>query len=308
MAANKLRLGWLWLAFAAFLAINGCVQTTPHTVKIGLVAPFEGRYREIGYDVIPAARLAIREWAALNSDPRLAVELVAYDDGGDPDQAVEQAKKLAVDPDVVIVIGHWRDETTQAALPIYDEANLPVVLYSETAVTHPPGVYNLAPAQDQIEAAVTTLGEDGVPSMLDRGDDILANLEDLLDAPGSLTGNGSWGLNQFYSLSDNQADDVYFISGFAEIDDVIGWDSEQIAAFTDGFKEGNLGIPPGYFSAAAYEVTWVAIGQAVQSQGGVVNQPITSSITFDTDGRRVDAPIYLYQWQSGERALIDTSP
>lgn len=308
MAANKLRTGWLWLVFAAFLAISGCVQTTPHTIKIGLVAPFEGRYREIGYDVIPAARLAIREWAALNSDPRLAVELVAYDDGGDPDQAVKQARKLAVDPDVVIVIGHWRDETTQAALPIYDEADLPVVLYSESAITHPPGVYNLAPAQDQIQAAIATLGEDGVPSTLDGGDDILNNLDDLLEAPGSLTGNGNWGLNQFYSLSANQANGVYFISGFAEVDDFTGWSSEQITAFTDGFKAGNLGTPPGYFSATAYEATWVAIAQAVQSQGGVVNQPITNSVTFDADGRRVEAPIYLYQWQNGERVLIDSFP
>src|SRR5690606_17693270 len=118
------------VVLAVSLLAAACLPATPEVVKIGLVAPFEGRYREIGSDVIPAVRLAIHEWAALNSGRggrALAFELVSYDDEGDPLQAVEQARKLASDPDVEIVIGHWLDSTSQAALPVYTAADLRLI-------------------------------------------------------------------------------------------------------------------------------------------------------------------------------------
>ncbi|HDQ71246.1 MAG TPA: hypothetical protein ENN19_04000, partial [Chloroflexi bacterium] len=95
--------------------------------KIGLVAPFEGRYRYVGYDVIYAVRLAIREVNAAGGVGGYGVELVAYDDGADPAMAMAQARKLAVDDDVVAALGHFREETTAAAAPVYGEAGIPLV-------------------------------------------------------------------------------------------------------------------------------------------------------------------------------------
>jgi len=97
------------------------------TVKIGLVSPFEGRYRYVGYDVIYAVRLALREANAAGGVGGYGVELVAYDDGADPVMAVEQARKLAADPKVVAVIGHFREETTRAALSAYAEVGIPLI-------------------------------------------------------------------------------------------------------------------------------------------------------------------------------------
>ena len=57
------------------------------TVKIGLVAPFEGRYRYVGYDVFYAVRLALQEVNAAGGVGGYHVELVAYDDGADPAMA-----------------------------------------------------------------------------------------------------------------------------------------------------------------------------------------------------------------------------
>src|SRR5688500_17588095 len=94
----------LCMLFIVLLLDIGCIRTTPRVIKIGLVAPFEGRYREIGVDIIPAVRLAIREWAAKSINSGVAIELVAYDDGGEPERAVVEARKLAADPDVAIVI------------------------------------------------------------------------------------------------------------------------------------------------------------------------------------------------------------
>jgi len=97
------------------------------TVKIGLVAPFEGRYRFVGYDVFYAVRLAVREVNTAGGVGGYYVELVAYDDGADPAMAVEQARKLDADPAVVASIGHFREETTAAALSAYALAGIPLV-------------------------------------------------------------------------------------------------------------------------------------------------------------------------------------
>jgi branched-chain amino acid transport system substrate-binding protein len=91
-----------------------------------LVAPFEGRYRYIGYDVIYAVRLALREVNAAGGVGGYRVELAAYDDRADPVLAVEQARKLAVDPDVMASIGHFREETSMASLSAYGRAGIPL--------------------------------------------------------------------------------------------------------------------------------------------------------------------------------------
>jgi ABC-type branched-subunit amino acid transport system substrate-binding protein len=97
-------------------------------VKIGLVAPFEGRYRSIGYEAIYAARLAIREINARGGIDGHRVELVALDDRGEPDRAITAARQLALDPQVVAVVGHLRPDSSAAAMKIYCEAGLPVII------------------------------------------------------------------------------------------------------------------------------------------------------------------------------------
>jgi ABC-type branched-subunit amino acid transport system substrate-binding protein len=119
----------LVLCLAVLLPLTGCrfPGTVRPTIKIGLVAPFEGRYRYVGYDVIYAVRLALREANGAGGVAGYSVELVAYDDGADPEMAVQQARKLAVDPEVVAVIGHFRDETTEAAAAVYDRSGMPLL-------------------------------------------------------------------------------------------------------------------------------------------------------------------------------------
>ncbi len=111
------------LIFALIILLTACSRTPP-VVKIGLAAPFEGRYREVGYDVIYSARLAVREINQAGGIGGYRVALVALDDGGDPELAQDVARSLVVDPAVVAVVGHWRPETTAAAASIYAEAGL----------------------------------------------------------------------------------------------------------------------------------------------------------------------------------------
>jgi ABC-type branched-subunit amino acid transport system substrate-binding protein len=113
------------------LTLTTCSLIPPRrsepVVKIGLVAPFEGRYREVGYDVIYSARLAIREANQASGPGQTKVLLTAVDDFGDPEIARQSAEAMTIDPDVMAVIGHWRPQTTAAARPIYQSAGLAFV-------------------------------------------------------------------------------------------------------------------------------------------------------------------------------------
>ncbi len=123
---NSVRLTLLLCLALCALASLSC-RSQPSTVKIGLVAPFEGRHRAVGYDAIYAARLAMREANERDAAHTWRVELVALDDGGDAELARQAAASLALDEAVVAVIGHWLDETTAAARPLYETEGLPLL-------------------------------------------------------------------------------------------------------------------------------------------------------------------------------------
>jgi len=104
----------------------GCTVTKP-IIKIGLVAPFEGLYRDGGHDALYAVKLALREWNEAGGVGGYMVELVALDESGDPDQALGQASELILDPLVMGAIGHFDDQTTLAVSPLYQEGGLALI-------------------------------------------------------------------------------------------------------------------------------------------------------------------------------------
>ena len=73
-----------------FTLLSACNSVDP-VVKIGLVAPFEGENRAIGYDAIYSARLAVREINAAGGIGGHRVALVALDDSSDTGLAQENA-------------------------------------------------------------------------------------------------------------------------------------------------------------------------------------------------------------------------
>ncbi len=108
------------------LLLTGCASVQP-VVKIGLVAPFEGQYRAIGYDVIYSARLLVREINESGGIGGYRVSLVALDDGGGVEMARETAVSLTLDPAIIAVVGHGLPQTTAAAAPIYKEAGITLI-------------------------------------------------------------------------------------------------------------------------------------------------------------------------------------
>lgn len=144
------------LIFILFF-LSACHSVDP-VVKIGLVAPFEGEKRAIGYDAIYSARLAVREINQAGGIGGYRLALVALDDGGDPWLAQENARALASDPGVVAVVGHWLPETTAVAAPIYRQANLSLIPVGEAPFT-PMSPEGLPPEFHAAYEAVTPFEE-----------------------------------------------------------------------------------------------------------------------------------------------------
>jgi len=151
------KVGWLLL----IVSCASCHSVDP-VVKIGLVAPFEGENRAIGYDVIYSARLAVREINEAGGIGGYRVALVALDDSGDTELAKHTAQSLVIDPGVIVVMGHWLPQTTAIAAPIYAEADLPFIPMGETPFAqHDP--QSLPPEFRQAYEKVTPFSETAGP-------------------------------------------------------------------------------------------------------------------------------------------------
>jgi len=148
---------FLLFALAIAILMGACAGVEP-VVKIGLVAPFEGRHRALGYDAIYSARLAIRQINAAGGVDGVRIALVALDDGGNQELARQAAASLIVDPDVVAVVGHGLPPVTDVARPLYRQGQLPLLpLGQEPFVPADPG--RLPATFRKAYAAVTPFDE-----------------------------------------------------------------------------------------------------------------------------------------------------
>jgi hypothetical protein len=100
------------------LLLTSCTSIRP-IVKIGLIAPFEGLYRESGYAALGAMRQALADCTPSG----LEVMPLALDDSGDPAQAQRAAQKLLVDPTVAAVIGPLLLDAVPAVTAVMTQAS-----------------------------------------------------------------------------------------------------------------------------------------------------------------------------------------
>jgi len=137
----------------------------------------------LGYKVLYAVKLAIQERNASGGVAGYMVELVALNDGNEAAVAAQRAREIAVDPDVVGVIGHFSSPTTLTALEEYRRAGLALVTSAAAAnaVTDSgyPNVYRLCARNDRLgqEAACYAVIELGAERLA-----ILRGREDLAEA------------------------------------------------------------------------------------------------------------------------------
>lgn len=138
------------------LLLAAC-SVPPRTYKIALVAPFEGRQRQVGYDAFPALRMAVRDAIAAQPNATQQITFIAYNDNADPEFAKQVAANVIVDPDVLLVIGHLITPTTQAALPLYAQAGLPMILLDGSATNCAQHAFHLTIGNEQLAQAQTQI-------------------------------------------------------------------------------------------------------------------------------------------------------
>jgi len=118
---------YIILALLALVLLAGCKNVkSPEVVKIGLIAPFEGPSRPLGYDTLNAVKLRIQQWNESDAQPK--IELVALNDDGNPVLAARLPAQLAQDPDVRVILGPPQGHTAMAALPGLEESGIPTIL------------------------------------------------------------------------------------------------------------------------------------------------------------------------------------
>ena len=101
------------------------------SVKIGVVAPYSGDLAFYGISIQQATELAVKKLNANGGVMGKSIELVMEDDVCDPDKAINVAQKL-ISAGVVAVLGHFCSGATEAALPIYLTAKIPVISAAST--------------------------------------------------------------------------------------------------------------------------------------------------------------------------------
>jgi ABC-type branched-subunit amino acid transport system substrate-binding protein len=138
-ASHVSRITLLSLLFAICYLLSACAMPgdAAPVVKIGVIAPFEGAGRPLGYAVLPAIKAAVDEANASGELGRHQVLVVAFNDDLHGPTAAAQAKALALDPEVLAVVGPWTTETAAAAAPILAEAGLLALSATDTSVPRP---------------------------------------------------------------------------------------------------------------------------------------------------------------------------
>ena len=115
-------------------------------VKLGSVAPLTGPQAHLGKDNDNGVRLALEEVNATGltiAGKKIQFQVVSEDDQADPKTATIVAQRL-VDAQVKGVIGHLNSGTTIPASKIYNDAGIPQVSPSATAIAYTAQKFNTA--------------------------------------------------------------------------------------------------------------------------------------------------------------------
>ncbi len=257
------------------ILLSGCAVFQGEAVtKVALLAPFEGRYREVGYDALYAARLAFADSGVQT------IDLYPVDDGGSADSAAERAAALTYDPAVAFVLVLGVDATRPE---VQEElAPLPTVII---------GHWNSTPAG----AHVGLLAPKELDAQVD--DATLSEVTEAAKAEAPMIGNELLALRQFSLLRDD-LDRVTVLSG-STLPDV---------SFSQRYGQGDPFAPePGLLATLTYDAARLAI-RAVQDEASLAQtryEGINGVIRFQ-DGYWQDAPLNEYRYEDG--ALVPISP
>jgi ABC-type branched-subunit amino acid transport system substrate-binding protein len=272
--AVKLRL----LCLLVFILCGCAVSRTTPTIRIALLAPFEGRYREIGYNAYYAVQLAFND-AGVNG-----VEFLPIDDGGSAERAVERARAFALDPQVRLVLVLGYASTATETLDAFGD--VPVIIIGYWGA-QPDGAFILA--SQELDTLLT------VPPRIEV---TLAAREST-----PLVGGEIFALTQFPALRED-LNGITIISSATLPDDDFATRYAAVGPFVPApnllatltYDAANLAL-----QAAAGERSRSEVRAALEA---IYYEGVNGTIQFDSEGYWIDAPIYRYQYVDDQLTLI----
>lgn len=129
-----------------------CAVIEPgNTIKIGYTGPMTGDYSAFGIDISNAGLLAVEDAGEFEG---FEYELLIEDSQGSGEGGASVANLFVSNPDVVAIAGHTFSGSTAAAIPIYNEARLPMLSPSATRADLTQGdqdVFHRIPFTDDIQ-------------------------------------------------------------------------------------------------------------------------------------------------------------
>jgi branched-chain amino acid transport system substrate-binding protein len=155
---------------------HGCaVVEKGDTIKIGYAGPTEGDYSVFGIDISQGGLIAIEDLGEFDGHQ---FELVIENTGGTPAGGAAVASRFVSIPSMVAIAGHTFSGSTEAAIPIYDEAGFPMLSPSATnpaLIEMGSSVFNRIMYTDPRQGVITadyiynTLGATRIAIMHDGG-------------------------------------------------------------------------------------------------------------------------------------------
>jgi branched-chain amino acid transport system substrate-binding protein len=103
-------------------------------IVIGVQSPASGPHAALGAGIRNGATMALLQLARPLTDLGYSLELQPLDDQNDSQVAITNAQDLVADPDTRCVVGHLDSAATRAALEIYGEAELALVVPASAGV------------------------------------------------------------------------------------------------------------------------------------------------------------------------------
>lgn len=254
------------------LCLAGCaIYRTEKITKIALLAPFEGQYREIGYDALYATRLAIKDSGV--SD----VDLLAIDDGGSIETATLRIEAIVQNPSIVALIVLGTYATSEEALQVIN--NLPVVI---------PGHWNANP----VTGTVYMLSNPEINSMLLNFEEDLSAIPDNQE---EIIGSEMLALAQLPGLLDDVSNiQIYSSASLPDVD------------FRERYLNSAEFAPePGLTASLSYDATQIIL-QSIETNtpiDAIVYEGINGIFRFE-DNYWMDAPINIFQYSNSGLVAI----
>jgi len=261
------------LCCALFIAGCTAISASSTVRRIALLAPFEGRYREIGYNALYAARLALADYG------NAAIELLAVDDGGTVETAALHMQAVAQDPSIIAIIGLGYD----AAHTLTQEAvgDLPYLIVGNWAEERAAeNVYILS--SSAINSAIT------IPAT--------TAITEAAQLPAPFSGGEIIGLEGFARLREDLSEITLITSG-----------TLPDTGFRERYISSDLYVPePNHLATLIYDTLNFILSAEAANRADATNlmnvtySGINGEISF-VDGWWASAPVYRYEYSADGR-------